>query len=488
MMTVKEVCTEFFKLENEHNLNYIKIQKVYPWELVRLYLYYEITRKLNIFSSAQQSSVSLFDKFKSFLPFIKNSILYNPLSGKDTYDVLIFNHPRKVLNNGKYMDIYSYFLGDTLDEMGKSYEIIDSPYLNKHYIKKDKHVKFNDRILLASYFYKKTHKIEYNEKESETIRSIETLIRASFGVDVNLFEIFTDHILNFQYEYEKYKQLLTEKKVRQVYAVVAYENKPLIAACKDLGVDILELQHGVISKYHLGYSYPSENITLKSGSYEHIEYFPNKILSFGDYWQDASAYPIKKHSIFSIGFPYFEENSRKYKDVEKKKNQILFISQGVIGKYLSEFAFELASKLDEEEYEFIYKLHPGEYETWRENYPKLLEAQKQCNFNVVDNDNPALYQLFAESEYQVGAFSTAIYEGLAFNCKTFIVDVPGIEYLDDLIEKNIVVKVRNSNDMINKLNDLDLNSYNTDFFFKNYDEQLLKDIILNDNIMRAHNE
>ena len=30
MMTVKEVCTEFFKLENEHNLNYIKIQKVYP--------------------------------------------------------------------------------------------------------------------------------------------------------------------------------------------------------------------------------------------------------------------------------------------------------------------------------------------------------------------------------------------------------------------------------------------------------------------------
>ena len=74
MMTVKEVCTEFFKLENEHNLNYIKIQKVYPWELVRLYLYYEITRKLNIFSSAQQSSVSLFDKFKSFLPFIKNSI------------------------------------------------------------------------------------------------------------------------------------------------------------------------------------------------------------------------------------------------------------------------------------------------------------------------------------------------------------------------------------------------------------------------------
>ena len=39
--------------------------------------------------------------------------------------------------------------------------------------------------------------------------------------------------------------------------------------------------------------------------------------------------------------------------------------------------------------------------------------------------------------------------------------------------------------MINKLNDLDLNSYNTDFFFKNYDEQLLEDVLLNKNIMQV---
>jgi hypothetical protein len=482
MKTVKEVCDEFFRLENEHNLNYIMIQKVYPWELVRLYLYYEITRKLGLFDSAQQASVSLFDKVKSFLPFIKNSIFYNPSSGKSSYDVLIFNHPRKVLNNGEYMDIYSYFLRDTLDKIDKDYEIIDSPYLNKHYIKKDEHVKFNDRILLGSYFYKKTHNIEYTLEEEDTIRFIEELIRTHFNVDVNLFEIFSNHILNFKYEFEKYRELLIEKQVKQVYVVVAYENKALIAACKDLKIDVLELQHGVISKYHLGYSYPSENITLKSGTYEHIAYFPDKILSFGDYWRESSAFPIKKHSIFSVGFPYFEDNSKKFKDTVKKDNQILFISQGVIGKYLSDFASELAEKLDG--YEFIYKLHPGEYSTWRVNYPKLVEAEKLDNFRIVDSDDPELYALFAESEYQVGAFSTAIYEGLAFNCKTFIVDVPGVEYLDDLVDKKIVVKVRNPNDMIRKLDDLDLSSYDADFFFKDYDEQLIEDIILNDNIVR----
>ena len=136
-------------------------------------------------------------------------------------------------------------------------------------------------------------------------------------------------------------------------------------------------------------------------------------------------------------------------------------------------------------YDFIYKLHPGEYSTWKENYPKLVEADKLDNFSVIDSNEPELYKLFAESEYQVGAFSTAIYEGLAFNCKTFIVDVPGVEYLDDLVEKKIVVKVRNPNDMVNKLKDLDLKEYNADFFFKNYDEQLLEDVLLNKNIMQV---
>ena len=159
MKTVKQVCDEFFKLETEYNLNNIKIQDVYPWELVRVYLYYEITRKLGIFGAAQQASVSLFDKVKSFIPFIKNSIFSNPFSGKNNIDILIFPHPRKVLFNENYGDIYSYFISETLDSLNKEYMILDSPYLNKHYIKKSDNVKFNDRILMASYFHKKINPI-----------------------------------------------------------------------------------------------------------------------------------------------------------------------------------------------------------------------------------------------------------------------------------------------------------------------------------------
>ena len=189
--------------------------------------------------------------------------------------------------------------------------------------------------------------------------------------------------------------------------------------------------------------------------------------------------------------PHFEENSKTYMEIAEKKDneqinpkQILFISQGVIGKYLSKLAYEIAenieNKEDEENYNFIYKLHPGEYGTWKENYDYLTKASNEFdNFTVIDKSEPPLYELFAKSDYQVGAFSTAIYEGLAFNCKTFIIDVPGVEYLDDLIDKNIVKKVKNSEELINYINNenLSIQEYDKDYFFKNFDKTIFKDIL-----------
>ena len=494
--TVKEICQNIWNLEEKYELNHKEIQGCYPWQLIRMYLYYEITRKTNVFESAQQSSLSLVDKINSFLPFAKNSILSNPLSGNENVDVLIFDHPRKVIFEDEYQDIYSYFLKDTLNEYGKTFETIESPYLNKHFRKKsnikENHVKFNDRILLGSFIHKTRNrgKVTFREDEKQLIDAIKNELESIFNIEIDLFRIIEDHILNFQYDYTKYIELLKKRNPKQVFLVVAYENKALVAACKEMNIEIIELQHGTISPYHLGYSYP-ENTMRTNNEIKEIEYFPDKILSFGDYWQNSSHFPIDKENIISMGFPYFEENSKTFmKMAENKENekisqkQMLFISQGVIGKYLSKLAYEITKNMENKEnYNFIYKLHPGEYGTWKENYSYLTKAvEKYDNFNVIDKSEPPLYELFAKSNYQVGAFSTAIYEGLAFNCKTFIIDVPGVEYLDDLIEKNIVKKVKNSEELINYIikdenNEIELKEYDKGYFFKNFDKTIFKDIL-----------
>lgn len=468
-MSVKEICEVFFNLEEKYNLNYQLIQGCYVWQLIRIYLYYDITRKTKTFGAPQQKTLSLFDKIKSFTPFLKNSILSNPLRGKYTKDILIFDHPRKVIFKGEYRDIYSYFLVDLLED-DYSFEVLEAPYLNNHFSAKKSYITYTDRIQLGSYIFKKRNKIEFTPKELELINNVQKELKESFDVDINLEWILKIHILNFRYDYAKYTQLFKKRKPQKIFVVVAYENQAVVSAAKDLGIEVVELQHGTITDYHLGYSYP-----LKSRLNGEIAYFPDKILTFGDYWINNETSPISEDNIIPVGFSYFEVVSKDYQNLSANPDQVLFISQGVIGKYLSKFAYEFALKRPD--LKIIYKLHPGEYETWKDNYSELVNDLD--NFQVIDNSKTPLYELFARSAYQVGAFSTAIYEGLMFNCKTFILDVPGVEYLSDLIDKGYVFKINSADDLVDNLEKFKPKEYDKNFFFKNLDTRLLREVIDN---------
>jgi uncharacterized membrane protein len=470
-VSVNDICEVFFNLEEKYNLNYQEIQGCFAWQLIRMHLYYDITRKTKIFGAPQQKSLTLLDKVTTFLPFFKNSLLHNPFSGKYQKDILIFDHPRKVIFEGEYCDIYSKFLVDFLNE-DYSFEVLESPYLNHHFTQKQDYISYTDAIQLGSYIHKKFNKIEFNSKEKEIILKVQNELEAAFNVKLNISWMLTTHILNFQYDYKKYIELFKKRKPKKIFVVVAYENHAVVAAAKSLGIEVIELQHGTITYYHLGYSYPKK--TRLNGE---IPYFPDKLLSFGEYWMSEDMSPINGGDIVPIGFPYFEAQSKDFVNMEVIDNQVLFISQGVIGKYLSKLAFEFAK--NNEGLKIIYKLHPGEYETWRENYPELVEASASDNFEVIDNSEIPLYKLLAQSNYQVGAFSTAIYEGLMFNCKTFILDVPGVEYLNDLIERGYVFKISNADDLNDNLRKFKPTDYDKNFFFKSLDTELLKRVVDN---------
>lgn len=102
-----------------------------------------------------------------------------------------------------------------------------------------------------------------------------------------------------------------------------------------------------------------------------------------------------------------------------------------------------------------------------------MKAQKLDNFQVIDNSEISLYEFFSKSEYQIGVFSTAIYEGLLFNCKTFILDLPGAEYMDSLVDKNYVMKVNDVDEIINSIDNFNITEYDNDFFFKKYKKSSL---------------
>ena len=79
-----------------------------------------------------------------------------------------------------------------------------------------------------------------------------------------------------------------------------------------------------------------------------------------------------------------------------------------------------------ERYQIYYKLHPEEYILYK-GYQSYTELALFKNiFFLKDCD---LYKELAESAYQIGVFSTALYEGMSFNCKTILYNLAGIDYI-----------------------------------------------------------
>jgi hypothetical protein len=189
-------------------------------------------------------------------------------------------------------------------------------------------------------------------------------------------------------------------------------------------VPVVELQHGVVSPTHLGYAYPGDRRCRTA---------PDYFLSFGEFWSSLVDFPFPDDRVYPVGYPYLEREAAA-RDPGGETDRVVFVSQGTVGTPLSRAAVAFAERSSRE---VVYKLHPGEYSRWREAYPWLVDAP----LTVVDGDGPDLYDLFADAGAQVGVYSTALYEGLYFGLDTYVLDLPGVSYLDRLVAEGVVRKV-----------------------------------------------
>lgn len=383
-----------------------------------------------------------------------NSIIKNPFKGRYTKDILIYDHQRKVNVDGEMVDIYTKDFINSLEK--NSFEVLEAPYLLEHFSSDSQlNRKYRDHEILKVFLTRTISPLKLSLNEKTKINWLENKFNEHFKIySINFSAIVTKNMNKFIQEYNYHKKLLEKRQTKTVYVVVSYRKMSLIAAAKDLGIEVKEFQHGVITVYHFAYNFGSPE--------KFIKYFPNKLLTFGEYWGKTQKIP-RDVDIEVFGFPYFNRQIEKYGNSEKIKNQVLFISQGTIGEELSEQAFQVAKALPN--YTFLYKLHPGEYNRWKEEYPSLIKASYLENFQVIDNNNKNLYHYFAKSNFQIGVNSTAIFEGLALSCNTIISNLSGAEYMEDLINQNFVMLAENEKDIINNITNFEAENFNKKYFF-----------------------
>ncbi len=207
---------------------------------------------------------------------------------------------------------------------------------------------------------------------------------------------------------------------RALFAVSAYTRQATVAAARAAGVRIIEPQHGLISPYHLGYSWPDRPA---------IDTAPDELWTFGPYWSESTEF-AGGVSTRVIGAPYLETLGKVGRERQRTPS-VLICSQGPVAEVLWSVAIDLARLRPD--LRVIYRLHPSESTA---HYAGLHASIEDRPSNLeISSGNPTTYELLATSGAQIGVFSTTLFEGLKLGCPAIIFDAPGIEYVEPAISR-----------------------------------------------------
>ena len=446
---IKDICEIIWYLEKKYDLLDWEIDGVKIWQHLRMNIYCTIAEKTGVLENGHPVNLekkSFMDKmifsFNIFVNFLFNNLYFKPLK----VDIIIFSVLREKLIDNKYDDVYTKFLFDEFKK-GKIRCFRVYHYLSMNILKNNKttYLDFNHLFRNRNSF---KNKLILTNENRVKIKDLNIEINNIFGINLDLRLIFKQNIVLFKENYALYKRLFLKKRPKKIFIICSYGKGSIIKAAKDLNIEVIELQHGNFSLYHLGYSFPERD--------KELDYFPDKFYFWGSFWSELINFPLKQENIVNYGFQYLRYTRNQYNHIERKANQIVVLSQGSISDKLISILEKNIDKL--KDYKIIYKLHPDE--SINEYMSRLSDYN---NVEIIKNKD--LYQIFAESAYAIGIYSTAVYEGIAFGCKPILVDIPGIEYMEKIIKDyNIPVLTENA-DIIRILKEAYICNINPNDFY-----------------------
>ncbi|MFA9518185.1 hypothetical protein ACERIT_13380 [Halopenitus sp. H-Gu1] len=427
---------DFEAFEKGNDLFSITVDGISIWERIRFKTFRDIAQQNGRGQAHTQNEMGLLTNLRGFGLLLKNAVYRNPYLA-DEHDFLFFGHSRRKLEeDGYWWDLYCDPIHDR-NEL--DYVHMETPHLMSHRRPaKTENLRYLELIQYGGTLQRRLglRRPSLPDDVVSRLHEAETEIQRRFGANIDLVSIAREKLHVRNTTLPLYERLLDRIDPSVVVVVVSYGKETLIEACKRKEIPVVELQHGVIYEHHYGYAYP-ENVTKNT--------FPDYLLTFGEFWNENVSFPIPEDRVIPVGYPYLEQRLDAYDDIERSK-QLLFISQGTIGRELSRFALAVHEDV-RIDHDVVYKLHPGEYDRWEEEYPWLATS----DMRVIDESEPPLYRLFAKSTAQIGVGSTAVYEGICFDLETFVFETDGADVLRPLVDDGAASMVGSLDELAREL-------------------------------------
>lgn len=418
---------EFFDFELKNKLfDIVDERGLRPWEAVRYLVYNNVNYGLGKISIPPKRKWVLYsNKFmqlwrgiKSFVSFVfyvichRHSDVFFLLASRDKINGVVYDGIC-----GNFYELYndnSYFTFETSN--------VDGAY------------KYNG--LVCKYdFIKLWNKFPWKGYDYSDICYLLREKFPSFTLDpTDLKKIYKE----FYAQYCLYKILFRYCKPQRMCIVQNGIQKGLFAAAHEMGVEVLEFQHGQLSRNHPAYSYPdSKEVTAEK------IYHPAKLLTFGSFWHKNRVYPGVENVVIGNN-SYFV--SKEMPDTLGNK-KLLVISNFSDGELLARYVKDVLA--DDGNFFFYFKLHPNQYGEF-DYYTDLFKDYP--NVKVV-SDGQSVIQLLAKVEAVFLFHSTVAVEALSAGRKVFVFKKSAYLSMDFVFDEPGVYLVENVSDFLSCYND-----------------------------------
>ncbi|MEU4603351.1 hypothetical protein AB0F43_10265 [Kribbella sp. NPDC023972] len=342
-------------------------------------IFHQLTRRTGIHGASHPVRRTPYDKARLVSRHATGLVTRNPFLGR--YDAVVVPHPRKPGG----VEIYTDELRKAL---GPRALILDSG-INGTPLAGSRNLDFFTSAAGA------VHKRRLDD------RGVGAALEELTGVSVPVGALLAREVPKHRRLRALYRVLLRRHRIKTVYVVVAYFHQHIVGAARDLGIRVVELQHGAISPFHLGYSYPGRPAVADQ---------PDELWCFGSYWTDVADLPAGM-STSVIGASYLPGAT------QKDPKLAVFLSQGTIGAELLHVAESVAK--EHPAVDVVFRLHPSE-----------RASDYTIPAGVRLSTAGSTLELLASATYQVGVSTTALFEGMALGCRTAVANLPGHEYLE----------------------------------------------------------
>ena len=113
---IKVLYEKFTDVIEQKDLLNLEIEEIKIWHYSQFEIFNLILTGKDIFCRAH-SIINFKDSVKTFPRVIFNSIFKSALHSKEDSKILVFNHPRKMLVENSYMDIYTQYYIENIKDI-----------------------------------------------------------------------------------------------------------------------------------------------------------------------------------------------------------------------------------------------------------------------------------------------------------------------------------------------------------------------------------